>query len=115
MTAGRKPSATYKLFAQAIEQRKQIVCSYRGFRRELCPIILGHKENGDEVSLTFQFGGESSRALPRGGSWRCLFLSEASDVQLRDGRWRSGPSHQRPQSCVDIVDLDVNPSSPYKR
>ena len=115
MTAGKKPSATYKLFAQAIEQRKQIVCSYGGYRRELCPIILGHKENGDEVALTFQFGGESSRALPRGGSWRCLSLSEASDVRLRDGRWRSGASHQRPQSCVDIVDLDVNPSSPYKR
>jgi hypothetical protein len=115
MTAGKKPSATYKLFAQAIEQRKQIVCSYRGYRRELCPIILGHKKTGNEVALTFQFGGESSQALPRGGSWRCLFLAEATNVQLRDGRWRSGLSHQRPQSCVEIVDLDVNPSSPYKR
>ena len=52
-------SATYRLFAQAIRQRRQIVCLYRGYRRELCPIILGHKTNGDEASLTFQFAGES--------------------------------------------------------
>ena len=36
-----------------------------------------------------------------------------TDVQLRDGPWRSGGNHRRPQSCVDIVDVDVNPSSPY--
>jgi hypothetical protein len=107
-------SRTYRRFAQAIKQRKQIVCLYRGYRRELCPVILGHKKNGDEAALTFQVGGESSRGLPRGGSWRCLQLADVSDVELREGPWRSGPSHQQPQSCVDIVDLDVNPFSPYK-
>jgi hypothetical protein len=108
-------SPTYRLFARAIKQRKQIVCGYDGYRRELCPIILGHKNNGEEVALIFQFAGESSRGLPRGGSWRCLKLAGASDVRLRDGPWRSGPSHRQPQSCVDIVDLDVNPFSPYSR
>jgi len=108
------PSLNYRLFARAIEQRRQVVCVYDGYRRELCPIILGHKRSGEEVALTFQFAGESSRGLPSEGSWRCLLLSSASDVRLRDGPWRSGPSHRRPQSCVDIVEFDVNPSSPYK-
>jgi len=107
-------SPIYKLFEQAIRQRKQVVCLYRGYRRELCPIILGHKKSGEEVSLTFQFAGESSSRLPRGGQWRCLLLAEVSKVELRDGRWHSASNHQQPQSCVDIVDLDVNPESPYE-
>lgn len=107
-------SATYEQFVRAIRQRKQIVCRYGGYRRELCPIILGHKRSGEEAALTFQFAGDSSRGLPRGGEWRCLLLSGASDVQLRDGAWHSGSGHHQPQSCVDIVDLDVNPSSPYE-
>ena len=109
------PSQVYGLFARAIGQRKQIVCVYGGYRRELCPIILGHKKSGEEAALTFQFAGESSGKLPRGGQWRCLLLAGASDVQLRDGRWHSGSMHRQPQSCVDVVDLDVNPSSPYVR
>jgi len=109
------PSEIYRLFAQAIDQRKQIVCVYGGHRRELCPVILGHKRSGEEAALTFQFAGESSGKLPLGGQWRCLLLAGASDVRLRDGRWYSGASHQQPQSCVDVVDLDVNPSSPYVR
>ena len=114
MTVDAMPSATYRLFEQAIRQRKQVICLYRRRRRELCPIILGHKRSGEEAALTFQFAGESSSGLPRGGEWRCLLLSDVSDAQLRDGRWYSGSGHAQPQSCVDIVDLDVNPSSPYE-
>lgn len=113
MIVDSMPSATYTLFEQAMRQRKQVVCLYGGHRRELCPIILGHKKSGEEAALTFQFAGESSSRLPPGGQWRCLLLSGASDVELRDGPWRAGASHEQPQSCVDIVDLDVNPKSPY--
>ena len=108
------PSSIYRLFARAIEHRKQIVCTYGGHHRELCPIILGHKKNGEEAALTFQFAGESGSGLPPKGQWRCLRLSGVSNVRLRDGRWRSGPSHEQPQRCVEIVDLDVNPDSPYR-
>jgi len=38
------PSSIYDLFAQAMLERKQIVCTYNGYRRELCPIILGHSQ-----------------------------------------------------------------------
>lgn len=106
------PSTTYQLFEQAIRQRKQILCLYDGFPRELCPIILGHKD-GREKALTFQFAGQSSSKLPPGGAWKCFFLAKVSNAQLRDGPWRAGKSHTRPQGCVDQVDLDANPSSPY--
>ncbi len=93
-------------------ERKQIRCLYDGRRRELCPIILGHSQ-GQEKALTYQFGGKSRSGLPPAGEWRCLWLSKVSDVQLRAGPWHAGASHTQPQGCVETVDLDVNPSSPY--
>ena len=103
----------YELFAQAIADRKQIFCTYEGLPRELCPHILGHTK-GEEVALTYQFGGQSKSGLPPGGEWRCLSLSKVRNVRLRDGRWHAGLRHTRPQPCVEDVDLDVNPSSPYR-
>jgi len=107
------PSETYALFEQAMRTRKQVVCVYGGYRRELCPIILGHTR-GHEKALTFQFSGGSGSGLPPGGEWRCLALAEVSDVALRDGPWFAGSRHNERQRCVEIVDLDVNPESPYR-
>jgi hypothetical protein len=106
------PSPAYQLFEQAMTSRKQIFCRYHGCARELCPIILGHSQ-GREKALTYQFGGQSSKGLPPGGQWRCLWLSEVSDIRLRDGVWHAGNRHAQPQDCVEAVDLDVNPTSPY--
>lgn len=101
------PSATYALFRTAILGRMQVVCSYKGYHRELCPHVLGHTE-GEEKVLAFQFGGESSKGLPPGGEWRCLFLRQVRNPRLREGAWHAGSSHTRPQVCVEEVDLDVN-------
>jgi hypothetical protein len=106
------PSSTYDLFVQAMAERKQILCSYGGYHRELCPVILG-SSRGEEKALTYQFGGQSESGLPPGGAWKCLFLAKVSNVELRDGPWYAGDSHTQRQRCVDIVDLDVNPASPY--
>jgi hypothetical protein len=106
-------SANYNLFEQAMRLRKQIVCVYGGHPRELCPVILGHSQ-GQEKALTYQVAGKSSSGLPPAGEWRCLFLSKVSNAQLRDGPWRVGASHTQPQDCVQSVDLDINPSSPYR-
>ena len=105
-------SPNYALFEQAMVLRKQIFCMYGGYPRQLCPIILGHSQ-GEEKALTYQVGGQSKSGLPPQGEWRCLWLSKISNVQLHDGPWLTGSSHNRPQGCVEIVDLDVNPSSPY--
>ncbi len=107
------PSATYALFEQAMRGGKRIVCQYDGRHRELCPVILGRTQ-GQEKALTYQIGGDSRSGLPPGGEWRCLFLAKVSQVQLRDGPWRVGARHTQPQGCVEEVDLDVNPSSPYR-
>jgi hypothetical protein len=114
MTAERAtPSRTYTLFTRAMVERKQIVCRYDGFPRALCPIILGHSK-GEEVALVYQFAGGSKSGLPPGGQWKCLHLSKVTDASLRAGRWHAGSRHDWRQSCVDVVDLDVNPDSPYR-
>lgn len=106
------PSATYQIFEQAMRTRQQIACTYRGLPRIVCPIVLGH--TGDkEKALTFQIGGESSSGLPPGGEWRCFWLSEVSLARTQDGEWKSGDAHSQPQGCVEDVDLDLNPNSPF--
>ncbi len=99
------PSATYALFRNAIRAEKQVVCSYEGRHRELCPHIIGTNRKGEEVVLAWQFGGESSGRLPQ---WRCLRLTEVSDARVRDGRWHAGGSHTTTQTCVSAIDLDIN-------
>ncbi len=57
-------SPTNKQFAQAMAAKKQIVCEYDGYARELCAVILGHT-GGQEKALTFQLGGQSKSDNPR--------------------------------------------------
>jgi hypothetical protein len=100
-------SATYRIFRQAILEEKQVTCVYASHHRELCPHIIGHTK-GEEKVLAFQFGGSSSSKLPPKGEWRCLLLTNVSEVRLREGPWRAGGSHRRQQSCVEHIDLDIN-------
>jgi hypothetical protein len=99
------PSSTYALFRDAILAERQVVCSYDGRRRELCPHIIGTSRSGEEVVLAWQFAGESSGLLPQ---WRCLRLGNVRDAHMRDGRWHEGGSHRTEQTCVSAIDLDIN-------
>ncbi len=101
-----EPSPNYQLFREALLTGKQIVCRYKGFRRELCPVIVGHSD-GKEMVLAYQFAGDSSSRLPPGGEWRCLDLFDVTDAKLRDGPWHEGAGHATEQRCVKEVDLDV--------
>jgi len=106
------PVATYRLFAWAIENHSPLECTYDGYRREICPIILGHTK-GEEVALVFQTGGETSRGPIRTSQWKCLRLSNVRDAQRMKSEWQAGTSHRQRQTCVERVDYDVNPMSPY--
>jgi predicted nucleic acid-binding protein len=104
-------SAAFELLSEAILKRKLVTLNYNGVSREVCPYILGHT-NGQERALVFQFGGASRSRLPADGEWRCLRLTEMSDISLRDGIWQGGSYHRAVQRCVDQVYLDVNESVP---
>ncbi|MBR1155465.1 hypothetical protein [Bradyrhizobium sp. JYMT SZCCT0428] len=93
------------MFRDAILAEKQVVCTYEGRYRELCPHILGLSKRGEEAVLAWQFAGESSGKLPQ---WRCLRLAAVRDAHARNGRWHEGSSHRTAQTCVSNIDLDIN-------
>jgi hypothetical protein len=99
------PSATYALFRDAILAEQQVMCTYHGSDRELCPHIIGTNKDGEEVVLAWQFAGTSSGKLPQ---WRCLKLAKVQAAHLRGGRWHEGSSHKTAQKCVTEIDLDIN-------
>ena len=100
-------SAAFRTFEDAILKQQQITCTYGGRYREICPHILGHSD-GEEKALVFQFGGETTSKLPRGGEWRCFRLADVRDMRIRAGEWHTGARHRSAQRCVDSVFLDVN-------
>ena len=101
------PSATYKLFRQAMFDERRVSCLYDGHPRELCPIVLG-RSNGEEKVLAYQVGGTSSGGLPPQGQWKCLRLAKMRNTPVTDGPWREGARHSTPQTCVEEVDIDIN-------
>ena len=94
----------YALIRAATLARRQVVATYNGHRRELCPHVLGTKE-GRRQALFFQFGGGSSSVLPPGGDWRCIPVDGLEDVVVRDGPWHTGVGDPRLETCVDVIDV----------
>jgi hypothetical protein len=97
---------TYAVVRQAIIDKHQILATYKGHHREMCPHVIGTK-NGRQQALFFQFAGSSSTGLPPGGEWRCLPIDGLSEVISQPGEWYTGADHSQPQTCVDIVDVEI--------
>jgi hypothetical protein len=100
---------TYALVRRALEERLQVHATYDGYRRRMCPHIIGTKE-GRPRALFFQFAGGSSRGLLSGGDWRCLLLDDLTDISVHVGAWHTR-ARSEPQHCVDEVDLEIDPES----
>jgi hypothetical protein len=99
----------YDIIRQAILNRHQIVATYDGYVREMCPHTLGIKD-GRQKALFYQFGGGSRSGLGPGGSsqnWRCVFVDELTNVSSREGPWHTAPIHTRRQTCVDQIDVEA--------
>ena len=99
------PSRTFELFRQAIEQKKQIICQYRGYTRQVCPYVLGTNKSGKERVLAVLVGNNPS-GPPICAGWECLELESVWNVKFKDDVWVAAPSGARPD-CVEKVDLDV--------
>jgi hypothetical protein len=98
---------TYAIVRQAIIDRHQILATYHGHRREMCPHVIG-ATGGRRQALFFQFGGTSESGLPWAGEWRCMRIDDLTDVSSRPGQWYTGADHSRPQTCVHEVDIAVD-------
>lgn len=102
--------SNYALIKSAIQNKQQIHATYKNMHRELCPHALGHK-NGNEQALFYQFGGESSKGTIVPGdlaNWRCLRVSELSDLSVHSGEWFSADNHGTAQTCVGEIDVEIS-------
>jgi hypothetical protein len=109
------PSSNYNVMRQAMLAAVPVSFMYKGHLRLTCPHVIGFKR-GHEHVLVFQYGGGSSSGLPPRGEWRCLNVSETSNVRIISGAWKTDPKHSQTQTCVDQVDVElwVNPyGTPY--
>jgi len=99
-------SPNYNSLRGAMLAGRPVSFHYKGFERLTCPHVIGSKRGMEHV-LVFQYGGGSSSGLPAGGEWRCLNVSEISNVAVIDDGWRTDTKHSRAQTCVDYVDVEV--------
>ncbi|MGH2559671.1 MAG: hypothetical protein ACRDJH_11445 [Thermomicrobiales bacterium] len=102
---------TYNLIKIAIEDRLQVVATYDGLVRLFCPHALGVKRDVPHA-LVYQFEGASKSGLPPTGEWRCLNVDDLADVSLQPGEWHSAANVFNPQSCMDRIDVSVQPFPP---
>jgi hypothetical protein len=106
------PSAVHALLLEAMREQRPVACTYQGYAREICPIMLG-RTGLEEKALVFQFGGTTSQGPIGKPDWKCFKLAEISDARLIDGHWHAGTEHSAAQHCMKMVEYDVNPDSPY--
>jgi hypothetical protein len=102
--------STYELLKQAIVNKQQVIASYNGYLREMCPHAIGTKK-GRIHCLFYQFGGDSSKGpivTDSPNNWRCIPIEGLSNITVREGTWHSGGHHSRPNTCIDSVDIEVS-------
>ncbi len=102
---------TYTMLAEAIAARQQVHARYHGENRVFSPHALGTKRGAAHV-LVFQYAGGSQTGLPPGGEWRCLDVEQLRDARVESGAWRTAPNVFNPQTCLDVIDVLVEPLPP---
>lgn len=101
-----------QMIRRAIEERLQVIATYDGHRRGLCPHLLG-TTNGRRQALCYQFSGTSRSVdvVEPGlqGNWRCIPLAGLSEVSLRAGPWHTADNYNdaESQTCVELIAVAV--------
>jgi len=96
----------------AILNRRCLSGLYEGSLRHFSPHALGASTADIRHVLVFQYAGESSGGLPRGGEWRCFRVEGLSAVRVNGDRWRTRSNYSlRRQHCLARIDLAVATSS----
>lgn len=98
----------YALLQQAVLVKSCLSARYRGYRRLLCPYVLGRNNSDEHRVLAYQYGGSSASGLEYVGSpnnWRCIALEKLSDVSLIEDEWVEAPNQGAPQTCIATIEL----------
>lgn len=101
----------YKILAEAIGDKRQVIARYQDEERIFSPHALGTKQGVYHV-LVYQFAGGSRSGLPTEGEWRCLNIDELSEIRLEPGAWHTASNVFNPQTCLDDVEIVADPLPP---
>jgi len=107
--AAAKPKSKYRLIRNAVLERDSISAQYQGHLRIFSPVLLGTKV-GEAHVLGYQFDGTSHQPLRPDGSpenWRCLRVSELTEVNLLPGIWHIAGKRTGSQNCIGQVDVSA--------
>ena len=107
----------YDLLRRAVLEKDCVSAWYQGKLRLFSPVVLGTKA-GEPHVLGYQFGGTSHQPLAPDGSpenWRCLRVSELTDVNLLPGVWHTAGRRKGVQNCIDQVDVTAGRPFAAKR
>jgi hypothetical protein len=106
--------SNYDLVREAVLRKQQVIASYGGQRRRMCPHLIGWKQ-GIPHALFYQFAGSSSHGLKSArANWRCLATDALRDLEVRDGNWHTG-DYDASQTCIDEVDVAAEGFDPNGR
>jgi hypothetical protein len=97
---------TYGLIRAATLARRQVVATYKGHRRELCPHVLGTKE-GRRQALFFQFRGGAHQRYRPAASGAAFPWMGSRMLSFRAGPWHTDVGHQYPETCADRIDVEA--------
>ena len=103
------PEPKYDLIRNAVLERDSISALYQGHLRIFSPVLLGTKA-GEPHVLGYQFDGTSHQPLRPDGSpenWRCLRVSELTEVNVLPGIWHIAGERKGSQNCIDQVDVSA--------
>lgn len=101
----------YEMLREAILGKQTMVGMYQERERRFAPHAIGLGKDGFPRVLVYQYGGESSKGLaadlPERDKWRCLVVTDLSDLALDDHEWATAENHSEPSTCIKELDVEV--------
>ena len=96
------------LLEQAIREKRCLSALHKGTWRRFAPHAVGFTSKKIPAAFVFQYGGETTSALPFKGEWRCLHIEDLSHVAENGDRWQSPSNYSLPrQTCLAEIALAV--------
>ncbi len=89
---------TYDKIKIAIQNKQVIAAFYDGEMVELCPYILGTKD--DIIKLLFY----QIEKLPLANHWRCINIEKLENIEFVDTPWEFAKIPENYTPCVSSID-----------
>ncbi len=98
--------SNYVTIQKAIQNKQQIFAIHNGYRRKMCPHLLG-TINGVAHAFFYQFDGESSSGVSKETAlnWRCFQVDELREVHYIEGPFLPKGKFVMPDSGIDKIEV----------